>query len=106
MSARVGVTAILATLVLADTLLAGPAIATRWRLTGEARDECLGHAFEAIRRAGFEPLSPASESMIGRRGDYTASIRCVTDQRVVFFVTAGPDPGETERLMEAIYRLF
>ena len=106
MHARAGVIAVLATLSLADTLLAGPAVATRWRITGEPRDECLGHAFEAIKRAGFEPLAPGSESMMGRRGDYTAAIRCITEQRVVFFVTAGPDPAETDRLMDAIYRVF
>jgi hypothetical protein len=106
MLARTGIAAVLATLVLAETLHAGPAVATRWRITGEPRNECLGHAGEAIRRAGFEPLSPGSESMMGRRGDYTASIRCVTEQRMVFFVTAGPDPGEANRLLEAIYRVF
>ena len=29
-----------------------------------------------------------------------------TEQRMVFFVTAGPDPGEANRLLESIYRVF
>ena len=90
----------------AATATAGPAVATKWRLTGEARNVCLGHADEAIRRAGFDPLSPGSESMMGRRGDYTASVRCVTEQRFVFFVVAGPEPREANRLLEMIYRTF
>jgi hypothetical protein len=85
---------------------AGPAVATKWRLTGESRNDCMGHAMESIKRAGFEVLSPGSESMIGRREDYTASIRCVTEQRMVFFVVSGPAPAEANRLLEAIYRMF
>ncbi len=98
--------AILASTIGASMAAAGPAVATKWRITGEPRNECLGHADEAIRRAGFKPLAPGSESMMGSRGDYTAAVRCVTDQRMVFFVTAGPDPGEANRLLETIYRVF
>lgn len=98
--------AILASVVGVSAAAADTAVATRWRITGEPRNECLGHADEAIRRAGFKPIAPGSESMMGRRGDYTAAVRCVTEQRIVFFVTAGPDPGEANRLLEAIYRVF
>jgi hypothetical protein len=91
---------------LAVPALAGPAVATKWRITGEPRNECMGHAQEAIRRAGFEPLGSASESMLGRRGEYTASVRCVTEQRFVFFVVAGPEAGEANRLLETIFRTF
>lgn len=85
---------------------AGPVIATRWRLTGESRNDCLGHAMEAIKRAGFTISEPASESMSGHRGDYTASVRCVTEQQFVFFVVSGPDAAEANRLLTVIYQTF
>lgn len=86
--------------------VAGPAVATKWRLTGESRDDCMGHAMESIKRAGFELIDPGSESMMGRSTDYTASVRCVTEQGIVFFVVSGPLPAEANRLLEAIYRMF
>jgi hypothetical protein len=85
---------------------AGPAVATKWRIIGESRNDCMGHAFEAIKRAGFKPLNPGSESMMGSNGDYTAAVRCVTEQGMVFFVTSGPSAAEANRLLEAIYRMF
>ena len=39
-------------------------------------------------------------------GDYTAAVRCVTEQGMVFFVTSGPSAAEANRLLEAIYRMF
>jgi len=86
--------------------VAGPVVATKWRLTGESRNDCLGHALEAIKRAGFQASDPGSESMSGNRGDYTASVRCVTEQNFVFFVVSGPDAGEANRLLTAIYQTF
>src|SRR5262245_310115 len=90
----------------ASIAAAGPVIATKWRITGDSQIICLGHADEAIRRAGFKPIEPGSESMMGRSGDYTAQIRCVTEQGMVFFVTAGPNAAEANRLLEIIYRVY
>lgn len=98
--------------LLAGSIAIGPAaadnyaVATKWRVTGETQIDCLGHADEAIRRAGFDLAEPGSQSIMGRRGDYTAAVRCVTEQRMVFFVVAGPAPGEVNRLLDAIYNVF
>ncbi len=70
--------------LLCQAAVAGPVVATKWRITGESRNECKGHAQEAIKRAGFESAGSGSESMMGRRGEYTAAVRCVTEQRFVF----------------------
>jgi len=76
--------------------IAGPAVATKWRLTGESRNDCMGHAMESIKRAGFKVTDPGSQSMNGTKDDYTASIRCVTEQQIVLFVVAGPSPSEAQ----------
>ena len=85
---------------------AGPAVATKWRTNGEAQNICLGHAQETLRRNGFEPLGPGSQSMMGKRGEYTASIRCVPEQQIVFFVMSGPSPPEANRLLDSVFRGF
>jgi hypothetical protein len=105
-SRTAGALILAASIACASTATAGPAVATKWRITGESRNDCMGHAFEAIKRAGFKPLNPGSESMMGSNGDYTAAVRCVTEQGMVFFVTSGPSAAEANRLLEAIYRVF
>ena len=61
---------------------------------------------ETLRRNGFEPLGPGSQSMMGKRGEYTASIRCVPEQQIVFFVMSGPSPAEANRLLDSVFRGF
>lgn len=91
---------------IASVAVAGPAIATRWRINGESQNDCLGHAQETLKRNGFKPLAPGSQSMMGTRDDYTAAIRCVPEQQVIFFVVSGPSPAETNRLLDSVYRGF
>jgi hypothetical protein len=85
---------------------ADTAIATRWRAMGETQDDCMNHAAMAIFRAGFDKSAPASQSMSGKRGEYAASIRCVAEQRIVFFVTSGPSPETTARYLDELYGHF
>jgi len=86
---------------------ADTAIATRWRLVGEAQDDCMNRAVAAIRHSGFEQgLPPGSQSISGKKGDYTASIRCVSEQRVVFFVTSGPTADTAASHLNTLYGNF
>ena len=87
---------------------ADTAVATKWRLLGESQSDCVGHARMAIFRAGFDATEGVSQSqsMSGKRGEYTASIRCIAEQRMVFFVTAGPSPDATARYLEVLYGHF
>jgi len=86
--------------------LAGPAVATRWRDLGESQNNCLGHAAAALFKAGFDAGDFGSQSRTGRRGDYTASIRCVADRRIVFFVLSGPEPAQVSRYLDILYQRF
>lgn len=97
---------ILVAALASGTAAAGPAVVTKWRLAGESRNDCMGHAMESIKRAGFQSAEPGSQSMSGRMEEYTVSIRCVTEQQMVFFVVAGPSAAEANRLLEAVYRMF
>jgi hypothetical protein len=93
--------ALIPTAVAAETV-----IATKWRAMGEAQRDCMAHAQMAIFRAGFDAASPGSQSMSGKHGDYTASIRCVAEQRVVFFVLSGPATDATARYLDVLYGHF
>ena len=86
---------------------ADTAVATRWRLVGEAQDDCMNRAVAAIRHSGFDQgAAPGSQSISGKKGDYTASIRCVSDQRIVFFVTSGPAADTASSYLNVLYGNF
>jgi hypothetical protein len=86
--------------------VAETAIATKWRAMGEAQRDCMAHAQMAIFRAGFDAATAGSQSMSGKRGNFTASIRCVAEQRIVFFVLSGPSAEATARYLEVLYGHF
>ena len=90
----------------ASPAMADTSVATKWRLTGEAQNDCLGHAEQAIFRLGFDKSAGSSQTMSGKKGDYTASIRCVSEQRIVFFVVSGPAADTTSRYLDAMYTVF
>ena len=97
---------LIAAAVVGSAALAGPAVATRWRDIGESQNDCLGHAAMALFRAGFDAGEFGSQSRSGRFGHYTASIRCVSEKRMVFFVLSGPEPALVGRYLDALYRHF
>src|SRR6185437_15219243 len=66
--------------VLTSGASADTSVATRWKPLAEAQGDCMAHAQMAIWRAGFDKNEPGSQSMSGKHGEYTASIRCIADQ--------------------------
>lgn len=100
------VLAAVALMVTGSAAPADTAIATRWKPLGEAQRDCMAHAQMAIFRAGFDKADPGSETMSGKKGDYTASIRCVATARIVFFVTSGPSPATTARYLDVLFGHF
>jgi hypothetical protein len=93
-------------IVMTSSAAAGPAVATKWRDLGESQNDCLAHAAAALFKAGFDAGDLGSQSRSGRYGDYTASIRCVSDRRVVFFVLSGPEPTQVSRYLDILYTRF
>jgi hypothetical protein len=85
---------------------ADTAIATRWRQMQLDQDNCVSWARMAIFRTGFEKAEPGSQTMSGKKGEFTASIRCLSEQRMIFFVVAGPDASAVSGYMTTLYGQF
>jgi hypothetical protein len=98
--------AFLAIVLATSTAAADTAVATKWKPLGEAQNDCMAHAQMAIWRSGFDKSAPGSESMAGKKGDYTVSIRCVATARIVFFVASGPSPDATAQYLEVLFGHF
>ena len=97
---------LLAAIAAVSPAAAETAVATKWRIAGEAQGDCMNHAAMAVFRAGFDKSDPGSQTISGKRGDYTASIRCVSEQRIVFFVMSGPSADTTSRYLDVLYGHF
>jgi hypothetical protein len=88
------------------TASADTAIATRWRQMRLDQDNCMSYARLAIFRTGFEKAEPGSQTMSGKKGEYTASIRCLAEQQMIFFIVAGPDAGTVSGYLTTLYGQF
>jgi hypothetical protein len=89
-----------------STALAGPAVTTNWQETTLSFQECLQRGESAMRSAGFGRFERTGQSVFAQRGDYTASVRCLEDKEIAFFVVAGPAQSDTKRYMDTIYNKF
>jgi hypothetical protein len=103
-------TALLACLVFAASAPAAAAaetaIATKWRPISLDQMSCMGYAQSAIAHAGFDKAEPASQTVSGKRGQYTASIRCLSNERIAFFIIAGPSSDAALSYIDALYNQF
>ena len=80
--------------------LAGPSMSTSLSPTSLDLPACLKRGEEIMREAGLtRNLQVLQATVYGEQGDYTASVRCLPDKDVVFFVVAGPRPDRASKLM-------
>jgi hypothetical protein len=100
------VCSVLAATIASSAAQADTAIATKWRPLQLGQTDCMSYARLAIFRAGFEKADPGSQTMSGKKGDYTASVRCLSEQRLVFFVTAGPSPQTASDYLDVVFGQF
>ena len=103
MKAAVG---LVGTALIASPVLAGPAVATRWAETKLPQADCLERAEWAIKRSGFGRIERTEQSRYGTHDGYTAAIRCIVDNSVVFFIVSGPERGESDGLAGLLYKNF
>jgi hypothetical protein len=85
---------------------ADTAIGTKWRPIALDQGDCMSYARNAIFRLGFDKSDPGSQTMSGKKGEYTASIRCLSNERIVFFIIAGPSPEAVQNYLNILYSQF
>jgi len=85
---------------------ADTAIATKWRPIALDQGDCMSYARMAIFRLGFYKSEPGSQTMSGKKGEYTASIRCLSNERLVFFIIAGPSSDTVADYLNVLYGQF
>lgn len=86
--------------------LAGPFVASRWAYARQSQEECLIRAEAALTKAGYQRLERTEQSRYGTADEYTAAIRCVTDNEIAFLVASGPARDKTDRLAGELLQHF
>ncbi len=85
---------------------AGPAVATRWQKASIPQEDCLRRAEGAIAAAGFGRLERTEQSRYGTRDDYTAAVRCVTENGIVFIIVSGPSRQIADGLSGTVFQHY
>lgn len=85
---------------------ADTSIGTKYRPMALDQGNCMSYARMAIFRLGFNKSEPGSQTMSGKKGEYTASIRCVSDAQIVFFIIAGPSSDAVQNYLNILYSQF
>ncbi|WP_068022016.1 hypothetical protein [Rhodoplanes sp. Z2-YC6860] len=106
MRIRIILLACLLFIVTAPAVRADTAIGTKWRPIALDQGNCMSYARMAIFRLGFYKSDPGSQTMSGKKGEYTASIRCISDNQLVFFIIAGPSPDVVANYLNILYSQF
>lgn len=89
-----------------QTALAGPAVSTNWQQTTMTQERCLSQAEVAISKTGFGELERTTQSRFGTLREYTASIRCITDMKIIFFLVSGPSRSGASRHVDKLMDNF
>jgi hypothetical protein len=105
-SAVFGLWLVVAAFAGATSAQAGPAVSTRWQDTKLTQEECLRFAEVAIQGGGFGRIERTAQSRYGTLGEYTATIRCVTEYKIIFFIVAGPSLQQAPKYLDAVYNHF
>ncbi len=90
---------------------AEPGLVTKWLSTAMKIDECVRTAERALRAAQFARVdikgdSDTDKNAFANRGNYVASVNCIEEKGVAYFVVAGPDVDAAERYVNAIMDKF
>jgi hypothetical protein len=84
----------------------GPAIASDWDEMDVPQAECFARGEAAIQRLGFGEIERTKYSRFGTRNDYTVSVRCVEEKRIVLFLASGRDRKQAQSLQLDLHRNY
>jgi len=104
--ATLGLSLGIAAFASATSAQAAPTISTRWKDLTMSQEDCLQRAESALSTSSFGRLERTPQSRYGTRGDYTAAIRCVAENKIVFFIVGGPSRETAPRYMNEVFDNF
>ena len=101
-----GVLAGIAIWLFVPVAYAGPAIASDWAQLEVPQAECFARGEAAIRRMMPGEITRTRYSRFGQDAEYTISVRCVEEMRVVLFLASGPAQNRALELQIELHRQY
>ncbi len=100
----------------AVALAAPPRFSTSWTSSDStSHASCISRARSAMRDAGFTNLEVVGDSannprgdtsIFGDSGEYSGSVRCITNRGIIMFMVAGPQSSTSSSLRRSIAESF
>ncbi len=81
-------------------------LASDWATLDMPHDVCLARGEAAIRRLNFGAIEQTRYSRFGQDGDYTISVRCVSEESVVLFLAAGLSQRRAHEFQIELHRNY
>ncbi|MBX3503372.1 MAG: hypothetical protein KF889_28340 [Alphaproteobacteria bacterium] len=92
--------------LLAAPAFAQPSLYSHVKSTNLELVACVARARAVLNEMGFARVQSLTYSAMGASGQHSMVIRCVPERTLVFFVAAGPDLAECDRLANTAIRRF
>ena len=85
-----------------------PSLSTNHFTISLSQADCIARAEQVMRKAGHNRIEHIGQSVFADTADdqYQLVIRCVSDNRIAFFVAAGRLPDVAQKLAERLNALF
>jgi hypothetical protein len=103
--ASVGLGAI-ALIAMHSAVLAGPGIATNWAETSWTQEQCFARAEATLTELGYAKIESSKLSRSAQTGEYTLMVQCMTDRKLILFVTAGPSRADVQKYQAQLFDKF
>jgi hypothetical protein len=79
-----------------------PSFSWSWQQSSISNSQCVRRASTVLSQAGFRNIDTVGDnvdtSVYAANGNYTGIIRCITRQRMIVFLVAGPDTSRASGL--------
>ena len=95
-----------AVVLFCQSAVAGPAVTTEWIEARMSLESCKQRVEDSLRKAGVREVDPKKFTVFAHHGEYTAAIRCLPDQGIVFFIISGPRLQNADNLLDDVLAAF
>ncbi len=104
--ASAGLTAIVVIAMHSAALAGGPVIATNWAETAWTQEQCFARAEATLTELGLATIERSKFSRSAQTGEYTLMVQCMTEKKLILFVTAGPSRADVQKYQAQLFDKF
>lgn len=94
-------------ITMTSVVQAAPAkIWTSWQFSDLSKSQCMNRARNTITQLGYREIQVLESAVYGEASDTSVTIRCVTEQHLIFFIATDPDKTVASQHLTALIDRF